>query len=370
MCGPPPVPASLRHPRSTGRLRLRQMRLTPLALLMALAACEHTGPATAAEPGPDEPFAPGTPLRLTYSVGGGDRNPQWSKSGGEFIYAYPRDLNQFDMSLWCVGALPVSGGSRRREYCDTDAAARDTTSMSTAWPAEAPDGRVIFERRRTRRFASFPFLSDLVLRDAPAGLGNVSILPIPFFANGKSQGAITHPAWLDRERIIFVARGVVFNSDDSVSSGQEIFEFSIADGLTGLTPVPGTTWASSLDLDPSGDTLYYTLGGDSLVYQRVLSTGAIDTIANFGSLGIVRDARVRAGKLVAIVGGAVGWGSHPSLGMAQSDAGGPIYAMALPAGTPTLVTFSTDQYQHLAVSPDGEYVVASRFGDLWRLTLP
>src|SRR5688572_20182051 len=203
------------------------MRLSPLLFLLVLAACEHTGPATSAEPGEDGPFVPGEPLQLTYSVGGGDRNPQWSRTSGEFIYAFPRDLNHFDLSLWCVGALPVSGGSRRREYCDTDAAARDTTSMSTAWPAEAPDGRVIFERRRYRRFANFPYISDLALRDAPAGLGNVSILPVPFFANGKTQGGISHPAWLDRERIIFVGRGVVVNSDDSVSTGQEIFEFAI-----------------------------------------------------------------------------------------------------------------------------------------------
>ena len=115
------------------------MRLAPLLLLAVLAACDHSDPASSPVPGEDDPFFPGDPLRLTYSPGLGDRNPQWSRSVGEVIYAYSRDLNQFDQSGWCVGALPVSGGTRQREYCDTDAAARDTTAMLTLWPAEAPD---------------------------------------------------------------------------------------------------------------------------------------------------------------------------------------------------------------------------------------
>jgi hypothetical protein len=345
------------------------MRLSPLLFLMVLAACEHTGPASAADPGGDGPFVPGEPLRLTYEPGSGQRTPQWSRTSSEIIYAYPGDKNQFDMSSGCVGALPAAGGSRGRAYCDTDAAARDTTSLLTAWPAEAPDGRVVFEHRRFRRFASFPFKSQLVVR-ASLQTHNVPVLPLPFFANGKSQGGVTHPAWLDAERIIFVGRGVVVTSNDSVSTGQDIFTFVVADSVPGLAVVPGTTWASSLDLDPSGDTLYYTISGDSMVYRRALSSGTVDTIFNFGALGIARDVRVRNGRLVAIVGGTVSWGVHESLGMAQKDGGGPIYAVTLPAGTPTLLTFPTDQYQHLAISPDGEYVVASHLGDLWRLSLP
>src|SRR5687767_9677654 len=102
MCGPPAVPASLKHPRSLGRLRLRSMRLSPLLFLTVLAACEHTGPAGAADPGGDGPFVPGEPLRLTYEPGSGQRTPQWSRTSSEIIYAYPGDKNQFDMSSGCV----------------------------------------------------------------------------------------------------------------------------------------------------------------------------------------------------------------------------------------------------------------------------
>ena len=79
---------------------------------------------------------------------------------------------------------------------------------------------------------------------------------------------------------------------------------------------------------------------------------------------------MRSGTLVAIVGGNVSWESHPSLGMAQYDGGGPIYAVTLPGGTPTLVGLDSYLYQHLALSPDGAFVVATRQGDLWRVTLP
>ena len=80
--------------------------------------------------------------------------------------------------------------------------------------------------------------------------------------------------------------------------------------------------------------------------------------------------QVQQGRLTAVVGGTVTWGTHPTLGMAQYDDGGPIYAVDLPGGAPTLVTEIYDRYRHQALAPDGGHLVAEQFGDLWRVVLP
>lgn len=340
--------------------------LTLTACLAFMAGCGHPE-AGSFEPGVrDTAFLISEPLRLTY---GGGTTPQWGASPDRIAYAFGRDKNAAGDVAWCVGALPAMGGSRRDELCDTDPVARDTSTIVTAWPAPGVDGRWLFEQRRFNRYGN-QFRAELILRDAVAGTANVSVLPVPFFAGGKPQGGISHPAWLDPDHLVLVGRGVIRSRNDNVNSGQEIFIFDVAQGLAGLTPVPGTIWASSLDLSPDRDTLYYTLGGDSLVYRRVLSTGVVDTLVDFGALGIVRDVRVRNGRLVALVGGDVTWGPHATLGMAQYDNGGPIYSVDLPAGTPVLVSQSYDLYLHPALAPDGGHVVAEQFGNLWRIALP
>lgn len=343
--------------------------LAPLvvsACLAFLGGCGHTEVGSFAPEVRESAFGAAEPLRLTY---GGGATPQWSASPDQVAYAFGRDVNAVGDLAWCVGSLPATGGSRRSELCDTDPAARDTSTIVTAWPAPSADGRWIFEQRRFNRYG-IQFRAGLILRDAVAGTANALVLPVPFFAGGKPQGGISHPAWLDPDHLVLVGRGVIRSTNDNVNSGQEIFTFAPAEGLAGLASVPGTIWASSLDLSPDRDTLYYTLGGDSRVYRRALATGAVDTLFDFGALGIVRDVRVRNGRLIAVVGGDVTWGPHASLGMAQYDNGGPIYSVDLPAGAPVLVSQSYDQYLHPALAPDGGHLVAEQFGDLWRVALP
>jgi Tol biopolymer transport system component len=143
-----------------------------------------------------------------------------------------------------------------------------------------------------------------------------------------------------------------------------------AEGADGVAPIPGTQWASSVAVGGNKDTLYYTIGGDSMVYRRVRSTGVIDTVYDFGALGIARDVQVRNGRMTAVVGGNVTWIPHASLGMAQYDSGGPVYVVDLPAGLPALVTQSYDRYRFPALSRDGAVVVAQQANDLWAITLP
>ena len=136
----------------------------------------------------------------------------------------------------------------------------------------------------------------------PAGEGSapVRILPIPFFEPnaGRSMQGVAHLQWLNRDSLIFIGQGVIRSLNDNVESGLEIVLLDAADSTEGVSGLPGTEWASSLALGATPDTVYYTLGGDSLVYRRTRSTGVTDTVANFGSLGIARGVQVRAGRVV------------------------------------------------------------------------
>lgn len=348
--------------------------LAPLlpALLLAggVGGCSHTELATAPPAGRDTPLTPGEPLRLTYNAGY-DGTASWSPDAARIVYAFDRDRTRWNLPKGCVGDLPASGGSRGWELCDTEPMRRDTSTVAR-WPALRGDGAVALVRQRYPIYGPNPYYSDLALR--PAGQGEVpgTILPVPYFfpPSGRSHQGIAFLQWLDHDRLLWLGEGVIRSTNDNVETGFEIVILAPAEGPAGLTMVPGTTWASSVTRGATADTIYYTLGGDSRVYRRTLSTGVVDTVADFGGLGIARDVQVRNGRLVAVVGGSVTWGTHPSLGMAQYDGGGPIYAIDLPDGAPVLVGQDFDRYRYLALAPDGAHVVAQQFGDLWRLTLP
>ena len=352
----------------------RRPRLLSAALPMLLASaglggCTHTEVGSF-DPGVrDTAFEVAEPLRLTYSDGL-DRTPAWGAAPDRIAYAFYNSTTSRGLPKGCVGDLPVAGGSRGWELCDTDAQRADSSTIDL-WPALRADGAVALVRQRWPIIGLSPYYSDLAIRPADPDLVPAKFLPIPYFFNGRSQQGVAFLQWLDDTHLVWLGEGVIRSSLDNVESGYEVLIGEPALGYpAGLTVVPGTNYASSVARGGDSDTLYYTLGGDSLVYRRTLSTGVVDTVADFGALGIARDVQVKDGRLTAVVGGAVTWGPHATLGMAQYDGGGPIYVVDLPAGTPVLVTQSYDRYRHPVLSPDGKYVVAEQFSDLWRIALP
>ncbi len=338
--------------------------------ILVLAGCNHVEPTVATTGGLDQPFQAGAPLRLTYS-NGFDGDASLSTTSGRIVYAFDRDRTSLGLPKGCVGDLPLSGGTRGWEICDASAQRRDT-STTARWPAIRADGMVAFARQRWSPYARAPYFSDLALQKTGVGQAPTRVIPIPYFStySARSHQGISHLQWLDHDHLVWLGLGVIRSLNDNVESGYEIVIEDPAGSLAGLSVVPGTNYASSVAVGGNSDTLYYTLGGDSLVYRRTLSTGTVDTVYDFGSLGIARDVRVEAGRLIAVVGGSVTFIPHATLGMAQYDNGGPIYAVDLPNGTPTLVTQSYDRYRYPALSADGTTVVAQQFGDLWAIALP
>jgi hypothetical protein len=336
-----------------------------LAGLLLLAACGHSPPPTAPSGGEEGPFLPGNPVRLTYSEGV-DQTPQWGNRPDAVLYAFG-DLRTAGLSrLGCVGAIPAVGGTRLFQSCPVDPR---FGGSYPSWPAQRSDGALAFHRVW---ISGFMTLAELVRLPTGEGAVPVRLLPVPFFEPdaGKSMQGVANLQWVGADSLIFIGLGVIQSTNDNVESGLEIVLLDTRDSTGGVSGLPGTTWASSLALGQTPDTVYYTIGGDSMVYRRTRSTGVTDTIVNFGALGIARGVQMRAGRLVAVVGGDVTWGPHASLGMAQYDYGGPIYFVDLPSGAVTAAGNLFDHYFTPALAPDGSAVIAVQFNDLWRIELP
>jgi hypothetical protein len=355
------------------------MRLPPTLLLAflpslvlgaCLAGCSHTELPMPEDHATDLPFLPGDPLRLTYSPGS-DRTAQWAPDGVHIYYAFDEiKVNTFSWA-GCVAPLPATGGRRGDPVCETDARYA-TRSSFPSWPTRSRGGEIAFWRWVAPAGPLLPGKSDLVIRPVGEASSLESIILIPYFepVQGRSHQGIAFLQWLGNDSLIFVGLGVIKSTNDNVETGLEIVTLDPALGMAGIAPIPGTTWASSVALGGNSDTLYFTVGGDSMVYRRVRSTGVTDTTFDFGPLGIARDVQVRAGRLTAVVGGSVTWGPHATLGMAQYDDGGPIYAVDLSVGVPVLLTTPIDLYRFPTLAPDGSVVIAERENDLWRITLP
>lgn len=345
-------------------------RILLVAAVLLAAACTHDRPELSGPSEFEEPFTPGEPVRLTYAPGP-DRDPLWSPDAGRVLYAFDQGRRLDSLVTGCVADLPATGGSRGPEICETDPT-RTRVEMRPFWPARGSDGSTAFYRQYWAGIALNPGSSDLAVVPPGLGMAARSVLQFPYFApvTGRTHFALSHLQWLDASHLVYLARVQLNSTMERVNSGIEIVVFTVDSGIAGAHVIPGTLYASSVARGATGDTIYYTLGGDSLVYRRVLSTGAIDTVYSFGDLGIVRDVQVRGGKLVAVVGGNVTFHSHPSFGMVQDDFGGRIYAATLPAGLPVAVTDSVGLWQHLALAPDGSRVVGEMANDLWSVAVP
>ena len=95
------------------------MRAAATLVVFLLAGCSHSESPTAAAADLDQPFAPGDPLQLTYAPGF-DRTPQWSTDADHVLYAFDRGRRADSILTGCVAELPVTGGSRGPELCETD----------------------------------------------------------------------------------------------------------------------------------------------------------------------------------------------------------------------------------------------------------
>jgi hypothetical protein len=190
--------------------------------------------------------------------------------------------------------------------------------------------------------------------------------------SGRVHFSASHLTWSGESTLVYLATIINYKPSapeippDTEATGVELVKLTFrGDSMVARDILPATLGASSVAPGP-GDTVYYTMGGDSRVFTLATGTGQTGMLYDFGALGIARDAQVAGGRLVAIVGGRVRFGFSADFGVpTQWDSGGVVAAVMLPGGTPAelatiaaVSTIGTHTYRHLALSPSGHRVVA------------
>ncbi len=342
-----------------------------------LLGCGHAEPFRVPDYGTDDPSQPGPVVRLTFSAGH-DRDPAWLPGDNGVLYAFER-LDRLDRD-GCLGELPATGGQRRWSVCEGPVARTDSNE-SLAWPAVSPGGQLayVYERRGLLAITYGPDLRQFIVTRLDDWAARRSTVTLPGATDdGVLYASASHARWLDEDRLVyradlyFIARPP-FTPDprDTVVSGRAIVLATFGAGGATRVTVPGTDYASSLDVAGT-DTLYYTLGGDSRVFRRVLSTGAVDVIWDFAP-AIARGVQVRGRRLAAVVGGNVRFGVESSIPEpVQRDSGGVLHVVQLDSGTVRAFDIGLP-IRHPAIAASGRSAIVEaalgRSTDLWSVAL-
>jgi WD40 repeat protein len=330
-----------------------------MAVLLLTPACGHS---SALEPDPYPPAPPFSqllPRRLTFNIGD-DRTPAWLPDGSAIIYsAEQMDRPDHDR---CLSVLPAQGGTISDRYCQLDPIHDDSTDLMEA-PAISREGRLLFRRVVSWVGQQKLGLSNLMVGAAADPVRAAPLRALPYTApSGRLHSSITSPHWIGPDTVVYLAEQLFYEGStfhpDTFTTGLEITLIDFSSDEPRFETVPGTDYASGVDVSNDGTALFYTLGGDSRVYQRDLASGVVSTLHDFGDSTIARDVQVRGRTLVAVVGRSVLYRFEDAHGFVQRDEGGDLVTVDL--GSAQVRRFGTDTvlFRHPALSPDGAWVVA------------
>lgn len=354
------------------------VRQAAVLVAMLALACDHQASFPSGDVPDAGPWAPAPPVRLTFSTRV-DREPAWLVDGSGIAYSFQQGDSATDL---CLGALPAAGGTRWVDKCVRVAA--DTDSVEALREVAAgPGGRFAWRDSRSKIRRIAPDVGSIRLGTLARTDTGTAIHPIPYLApSGNLHLAITHLRWLTPTTLTYVGAMAFYGltcgrCQDTTLTGLEVALLDLAASPAAVSIVPNTYPASSVWPAADGASIYYTLGGDSVVYQQWLASGAVTMVHDFGSRGIVRDVSVRGARMVAVVGGQVIFTNDPELGPVQRDRGGDLVMVDLASGNETEVLLPEMLVRRPALSPDGRRVVvemiparARPIPDLWLLELP
>jgi hypothetical protein len=195
------------------------------------------------------------------------------------------------------------------------------------------------------------------------------VVRVPYTVAGEPMhNTISHLHWLGPTRLTFVGSLRTYRNScmlpcvrqDTIQSGLKVGVLDLATPGSLPALLPGTEFASGVSPGPSEGEIYFTLGGDTRVYRRVLATGETNVIHDFGAAGIARDVHVAGNKLTAIVGGRAHFIVDPELGPIQVDSGGFLHVVNLGSGSDAALD-GPGVFRHPALAPTGDRVVAEGF---------
>jgi hypothetical protein len=333
-------------------------RIFAASLLFLGAGCDHTSPVQPEPYPPAPPFSDLLPRQLTFNRGD-DRTPSWVPDGSGIIYSTERE-DQQDHDR-CLAVLPPEGGTIRSRFCQLHPTHDDSTDLMES-PAVGPDGRLFFHRVVSWIGQQKLGASALMLGNADDPIHAGTLRAVPYTApNGRLHSSIRTPQWLGPDSLVYLAELLFYEGStffpDTFYTGVDVVLLDLSGPEPVFQVIPGTDYASSVGLGDEPGIIYYTLGGDSRVFRRVLSTGEVTTVYDFGAGNIVRDAQVRGTHLIAVVGRSVLYRFEAEHGYVQRDEGGDLAFVDLSRGSSTLFSSASALFRHPTISPDGTRMV-------------
>lgn len=339
---------------------MRRAGLLALLLLPLAAACDHSDPFTTEPPDAGGPFEPGPIAQVTYNVGD-DRTAAWLPDGSGFIYSTERvDRRDHDR---CLAVQPSGGGTVSRLACHRVPAYDDTTDVWES-PAVNERGELLYLRVVSRIGRQKRDEATIVLADAETPAAGTEVVALPYTAeDGRLHSGAADIRWVGPGHFVYLAQRLIYEGStflpDTFLTGVAIMEVRLDGGAPVRRQVPNTLWASSVSAADDGDTIYYTLGGDSRVYRQSLASGAHEVVHDFGAGRVARGAQVVGNRLVAVVDGSVLFRDEGVLEMVQRDEGGVLWTVDLATGAARALAGGGERLFHRPVlSPDGSRVVA------------
>jgi hypothetical protein len=339
-------------------------RWTALGLLCLVTSvgCSHTGP-FANPPGNEEPFDPGSPARLTLNPAH-DGNPTWLADGSAILYS-AQQLDREDDDV-CLAELPPAGGRQRRLVCDIPGDRRSTDAAQSA--AASADGRLaLLSAGNGDIGGTSPVFLELGLIPTLDALDAQRVRTLPFTpSGGRAQDYAGHLRWLTSEALVYLGQRFVTQRAcgepcplDTLLVSTEVTTLALADGAGAA--VPGTEFATGVAPLPGGAAILYTLPNDGRIYRRILASGDVAVVHDFGAAGVARDLHAAGTRVTAIVGGRVAFSVDPRAGPVQWDSGGVVHVVELGEAGSVALDTPGRLYRRPALSPDGTRIVAEGF---------
>ena len=340
---------------------LRLPALCAGALLVL--ACGHSDPFTTPPYGSDRPFDPAPPVRLTLNQDS-DREPSWLPDGSAILYS-AAESGRKDADV-CLAVLPAGGGSQQRLVCDLSPRGGDSTNAIESAVVSA-GGRLAFAKHGSVIDAVGPSHQAITVGTLSDVAAAAEIQSLPYTIPGETRHQVlTVLRWTGDDRLAFVGGAVVYRppcngcAPDTIATGLKVAVLDLSAESPAPVAIPATDFASGVSGGATADELYYTIGGDSRVFRRMLSSGTVDVVHDFGPAGIARDVHVVGDRLVAVVGGRVIFGIDPDLGPTQWDSGGVVHLLDLDSGGDVALE-GPGLFRRPALAPAGDRVVAEGY---------
>ncbi len=350
----------------TRRCSVAPPRWTALGLLYLVAsapACSHSEPFDNSQ-GTEEPFDPSPPIRLTFNPAH-DGSPSWLADGSGILYSAQQAEREDDDV--CLAELPPTGGQQRRLTCDIPGDAETTDAAQSS--AASPDGRVaLLSAGNGNLGGTSPVFLELALIPTLDAVDAQRVRTLPFTpAGGTAQDYAGHLRWLTPDALVYVGQRFVTQRAcpavtcplDTLFVSTEVTTLTVDGAAAGA--VPGTELATGVAPIQDGSAILYTLPNDTRLYRRVLASGDVAVVYDFGAAGVVRDVHAAAGRVTAIVGGRVAFSVDPPVGPAQWDSGGVVHVLDLGGTSSQALDSQGRLYRRPALSPDGSRIVAEGY---------